>query len=81
MFNKKNMNGYYHQAPPQHHPGPGPGPGGQGGYYPNQNLAQIQYEMDMQNRKIRNLNRRVNRIEQYLGLRNDDMNDDNYLHD
>lgn len=41
-------------------------------YYDNNQFQRIYYEMEEINRKLRNLNNRLRRVEKFLGLRNDD---------
>lgn len=51
-------------------------------YYPDAHFRQIYYQIEEINRKLRNLNNRLRRIENYLGLRNDDKFDnDIFLED
>jgi hypothetical protein len=52
----------------------------QQGYYNPQN-DRILYQMEEMNRRIRNLNNRVRRIEKYLGLRCDDKYDEDIFTD
>lgn len=54
-----------------------PGPGGPGynpgfpGYGQDNYLRRLEYQVEENSRRIRNLNRRVRRIENYLGIRNE----------
>lgn len=43
-------------------------------YYENMQLNRIYYELEDLNRKIRNLNNRLRRVEGFLGLTADDEN-------
>ena len=43
-------------------------------YYENMQLNRIYYELEEINRKLRNLNNRLRRVESFLGLTNDDEN-------
>ena len=43
-------------------------------YYENMQLNRIYYELEEINRKLRNLNNRLRRVESYLGLSNDEEN-------
>jgi len=45
------------------------------GYFPENQFQQVFYQLEETNRKLRNLNNRLRRIENYLGLRNDDKYD------
>ena len=49
--------------------------GGQNFYQDNQ-IQRIFYQFEETNRKLRNLNNRLRRIENYLGLRNEDKYDE-----
>lgn len=42
----------------------------------NMDYQRMYYEIEELNRKLRNLNNRLRRIESFLGLRNDDEEDD-----
>lgn len=58
MFrNNRNNN----QMPPQYN-----------GYFSENQFQQLFYQLEETNRKMKNLNNRLRRIENYLGLRNDD---------
>lgn len=46
------------------------------GYYDMSSIQRISYQLEENNRKLRNLNNRLRRIENYLGLRNDDKYDE-----
>ena len=48
---------------------------GQGFYQDNQ-LQRLFYQFEETNRKLRNLNNRLRRLENYLGLRNEDKYDE-----
>lgn len=50
------------------------------GYY-NPERDRLFYQLEEMNRKLRNLNNRVRRIENYLGLRNDDKFDEDIFSD
>ncbi len=41
-------------------------------YYENTQMQRIIYELEEVNRKLRNLNNRLRRVESFLGLRTDD---------
>lgn len=41
-------------------------------YYENAQMQRIFQELEEMNRKLRNLNNRLRRVEGFLGLRNDD---------
>ena len=43
-------------------------------YYENMQLNRIYYELEELNRKVRNLNNRLRRIESFLGLCKEDEN-------
>lgn len=43
-------------------------------YYENMQLNRIYYELEELNRKVRNLNNRLRRIESFLGLSKEDEN-------
>lgn len=47
----------------------------QNNYYENIQLNRIYYEIEEMNRRIRNLNNRLRRIEGYLGLSNETQNE------
>lgn len=50
--------------------------------YDNMAYQKILYELEEVNRKLRNLNNRLRRVEGFLGLRNDDKYDlEIYKHD
>lgn len=49
--------------------------------YYNPERERLFYQIEDMNRKIRNLNNRVRRIENYLGLRNDDKFDEDIFSD
>lgn len=87
MFNKKPryderyQQGQYGQYPgPGYPPGPGQGPGqapgqapGYGpGYGPGSQIRRLEYQVYENTRRINRLSRRVRRIENYLGIREDD---------
>ncbi len=42
------------------------------GYYENSQFQRLYYEIEELNRKLRNLNNRLRRVEGFLGLRTDD---------
>lgn len=46
------------------------------GYYNEPLIQRLNYQLEESNRKIRNLNNRLKRVENYLGLRIDDKFDD-----
>ena len=48
----------------------------QGGFYQDNQAQRIFYQLEETNRKLRNLNNRLKRIENYLGLRNEDKYDE-----
>ena len=51
-------------------------------FMPDSHFRQIYYQLEETNRKLRNLNNRLRRVENYLGLRNDDKYDhDVFLED
>ena len=43
-------------------------------YYENMQLNRIYYELEEINRRLRNLNNRLRRVEGFLGLSNEDEN-------
>ena len=49
--------------------------------YYNPERERLFYQLEEMNRKLRNLNNRVRRIENYLGLRNDDKFDEDIFSD
>ena len=51
-------------------------PPGQGGFYQDNQSQRIFYQLEETNRKLRNLNNRLKRIENFLGLRNEDKYDE-----
>ena len=48
----------------------------QQGFYQDNQMQRIFYQFEETNRKLRNLNNRIRRIENYLGLRNEDKFDE-----
>ena len=48
----------------------------QGGFYQDNQSQRIFYQLEETNRKLRNLNNRLKRIENFLGLRNEDKYDE-----
>ena len=48
----------------------------QGGFYQDNQSQRIFYQLEETNRKRRNLNNRLKRIENFLGLRNEDKYDE-----
>ena len=48
----------------------------QGGFYQDNQTQRIFYQLEETNRKLRNLNNRLKRIENFLGLRNEDKYDE-----
>ena len=48
----------------------------QQGFYQDNQMQRIFYQFEETNRKLRNLNNRIKRIENYLGLRNEDKYDE-----
>ena len=52
------------QVPPQYN-----------NFFPENQFQQLFYLIEENNRKLKNLNNRLRRIENYLGLRNDDKYD------
>ena len=46
------------------------------GYYDGSITQRISYQLEENNRKLRNLNNRIRRIENYLGLRSEDKYDE-----
>lgn len=68
---------------PQYQQPPGPGYGQQYGqnvnpYYINSQTQRMQYEIEQNSRQIRNLKKRVRRIENYLGIRKKDIEQDEF---
>lgn len=53
----------------------------QGGFYENNQMQRLFYQLEETNRKLRNLNNRLRRIENFLGLRNEDKFDDDLYYD
>jgi hypothetical protein len=54
----------------------------QQGFYQDNQLQRVFYQFEETNRKLRNLNNRIRRIENYLGLRNEDkFDEDLYAND
>lgn len=54
----------------------------QQGFYQDNQLQRVFYQFEETNRKLRNLNNRIRRIENYLGLRNEDkFDEDLYTND
>ena len=51
-------------------------PFGQGNFYQDNQSQRIFYQLEETNRKLRNLNNRLKRIENFLGLRNEDKYDE-----
>ena len=48
----------------------------QSGFYQDNQTQRIFYQLEETNRKLRNLNNRLKRIENFLGLRNEDKYDE-----
>ena len=48
----------------------------QGNFYQDNQSQRIFYQLEETNRKLRNLNNRLKRIENFLGLRNEDKYDE-----
>ena len=46
------------------------------GFYQDYQLHRLFYQFEETNRKLRNLNNRLRRLENYLGLRNEDKYDE-----
>ena len=44
----------------------------QGNFYQDNQMQRVYYQLEETNRKLRNLNNRLKRIENFLGLRNED---------
>ena len=51
-------------------------PFNQGGFYQDNQNQRLFYQLEETNRKLRNLNNRLKRIENFLGLRNEDKYDE-----
>lgn len=71
---------------PQYQQSPGPGYGQQYGqygnpYYMSNQIQRMQYEIEQNSRQIRNLRKRVRRIENYLGIRKKDIEHDEFDED
>ncbi|QVK20422.1 hypothetical protein KHQ82_08820 [Mycoplasmatota bacterium] len=64
----------------QHYQGPGHGQQHYPYYLENQ-IRRMQYEIEQNSRQIRNLNKRVKRIENYLGIRKKDIDQDDFEDD
>ncbi len=69
--------GGYPGGPGGYPGGPGGYPGGPGGYpgggYDHSNyMSMLERQIQENERRIRNLNRRLNRVENYLGIRSED---------
>lgn len=65
MFNKRNeMNPYMMQ----------------GNFYQENQMQRLFYQFEETNRKIRNLNNRLKRIENYLGLNSQDKYDEDFMY-
>jgi hypothetical protein len=46
------------------------------GFYQDNQMQRLFYQFEETNRKLRNLNNRLRRLENYLGLRNEDKYDE-----
>ena len=66
MFKRNNPQGYEYMDP---------------NFYENNQMQRIFYSLEETNRKQRNLNNRLRRIENFLGLRTDDKFDDDLFYD
>lgn len=73
MFKRRepNFNGYPDVNPHMH----------QQNFYQDNQMQRIFYQFEETNRKLRNLNNRLRRIENYLGLRNEDKYDEDLYND
>ncbi|XMB87045.1 hypothetical protein RJG79_04405 [Mycoplasmatota bacterium WC44] len=50
-------------------------------YYINSQIQRMQYEIEQNSRQIRNLRKRVRRVENYLGIRKNDIEQDEFDND
>ena len=69
MFKRREPN--FGAMPPEMNPNPY-----QQGFYQDNQMQRIFYQFEEMSRKLRNLNNRLRRIENYLGLRNEDKYDE-----
>lgn len=69
MFRRREMNVPFNQDM-------GMNPYMQGGFYQDNQMQRLFYQLEETNRKLRNLNNRLRRIENYLGLRMEDKFDE-----